>query len=238
MHHKISSRNTFHKDYGWHSGYFHFNFGDYIDPANTNFGVLTALNDFSVKPQNGFQTHAHSEVEIISYCVQGCLDHIDNMGNASQLYGRDSQYTCTGSGITHSEMNNSDSEVLRFIQVWIKPMREALNPLYEFRKHIQTEGDGNVRLIATGREVSGTSRIAQDANVYAIHLENGESVVYENKAGRQTYLYCIEGSAEGNSITLQSLDALKMWDTESLRLSAEKHAHLLAVEMARDAVQI
>jgi redox-sensitive bicupin YhaK (pirin superfamily) len=234
MHHKISSETIFHKDYGWHTGYFHFNFGDYEDPANTNFGVLTALNDFTVMPQNGFHTHPHSEVEIISYCVQGCLDHEDNMGNVSQLFRRGSQYTSTGSGITHSEMNNSLSEVLRFIQVWIKPVKTRLKPYYEYLNLTPVPDGENLRLIASGGKFPGTAKIAQDANVYAIHLEKGESMVYESEHGRQSYLYCLEGFAEVNDLNLTALDAMKLWGRETLRLTAPVHAHLLAVEMARD----
>ncbi|HUV15077.1 MAG TPA: pirin family protein [Pelolinea sp.] len=94
---KISGKEVFQKDYGWHSGRFHFAFGDYEDPANQNFGVLCALNDFFVQPGMGFTTHPHAEMEIISFCVHGTLRHQDNMGNINELRPGDSQYTCTGS---------------------------------------------------------------------------------------------------------------------------------------------
>ncbi|MDO9547141.1 MAG: pirin family protein [Pelolinea sp.] len=127
---KIPSTNIFHKDYGWHIGRFHFEFGDYQDSANQPFGVLYAFNDFLVRPKSGFETHPHSEMEIISYCVSGSLKHQDNMGEVNYLQRGDSQYTCTGSGITHSEMNEDSSTPVRFLQIWIKPMQAGLKPFH------------------------------------------------------------------------------------------------------------
>ena len=130
---KIPAGEIFFKDYGWHSGHFHFSFGDYIDPQNKGFGVLFALNDFMLKPMSGFETHPHAEVEIASYCVQGTLAHKDILGNEQELGRGDSQYTCTGSGITHSEMNPSPDESLRFVQIWIKPRMPGMRPHYNMR---------------------------------------------------------------------------------------------------------
>lgn len=230
---KTPSKNIFQKDYDWHSGRFHFSFGDYKDSSNQNFGVLSAFNDFIVQPKNGFDTHPHSEMEIISYCVSGKLKHQDDMGHFIELQRGDSQYTCAGSGITHSEMNEDSSTPLRFLQIWIKPMRAGLTPVYKEKKGPTAARNGQLRCIASGEKKDGVMQIAQDANVFAAEIDENQMVVYKNIDGRQSYAVCLEGEFSANGFSMIENDAMKLWGQESINFIARKKSHLIVVEMAR-----
>ena len=229
---KISAAGLFHKDYGWHTGRFHFAFGDYEDPTNQKLGVLNALNDFVVQPNNGFETHSHAEMEIISYCVDGTLLHQDSMGNNNELKRGDSQYTCTGSGITHSEMNGSGNDILRFLQIWILPNKEGLQPLYREKRILSASSNGHLRHIASGEKKEGVMQIAQDANIFAAEISRNHQVRFQNKEKRQSYVLCLEGEISANSIRLRENDAIKLRGKETLDFAAREDSHLLIVEMA------
>ena len=231
---KISAEDIFCKDYGWHTGRFHFAFGDYEDPNNQNFGVLRALNGFVVQPNTGFETHPHEEMEIISYCVTGTLLHEDSMGNKNELKRGDSQYTCTGSGIMHSEMNGADNGLLRFFQIWIKPMRAGLQPKYRENRISGDKVNGNLRHLASGEKVEGVMQIAQDANVFAAEISRNDQVSFRNKANRQSYVLCLEGEVSAENVDLRENDALKLRGEETLIFKAQEASHLLIVEMAEE----
>jgi len=231
---KIPAETIYFKDYGWHTGRFHFSFADYEDPANSHFGVLKSVNEFVLQPGSGFETHPHAEMEIISYCVEGELTHGDNLGNTSTLSGGDVQYLCAGSGITHHEMNDTQDRRLRFFQVWITPDETRLEPKYRCVHHSQLSGSNTLCHIATGDEREDVIQIAQDANIYAAKITPGEPLVYINNQGRQTYLVCLGGMLLVNDLDLTEYDALKIWGPEDLIFSAQADAHLLLVEMAED----
>jgi redox-sensitive bicupin YhaK (pirin superfamily) len=231
---KTPSKNIFQKDYGWHTGRFHFSFGDYQDNSNQNFGVLSAFNDFVVQPKNGFDTHPHSEMEIISYCVSGSLKHIDSTGNFNELRRGESQYTCTGSGITHSEMNEDSSTPLRFLQIWIKPMRAGLTPVYRENKRPSTARIGQLRCIASGEKKDGVMQIAQDAQILAGEIEANQMVRYESEEDRQSYFVCLEGELSVNGFNLAENDSMKLWGKDAINLIPRERSHLIVVEMARE----
>lgn len=231
---KIPAETIFYKDYGWHSGRFHFSFADYDDPANPNFGVLLALNDFELEPGSGFETHPHAEMEIVSYCVEGELTHGDNLGHSNTLQDGDVQYLCAGSGITHNEMNDTLDRTLRFFQIWITPNEGGLAPKYRCVHHSQLAGSDNLCHIATGDERQDVIQIAQDANIYAARLAPGEPMVYINNQNRQTYLVCLDGRLLVNDLEISRHDAVKIWGEEDLSFTAKEDSHLLLVEMAAD----
>jgi redox-sensitive bicupin YhaK (pirin superfamily) len=232
MYIKVTAKEIFCKNYGWHTGRFHFAFADYEDPGNQNYGVLNALNEFIVQPSKGFETHQHEEMEIISYCVKGKLLHEDSMGNKNTLGRGDSQYTCTGTGITHSEMNGSSSEPMRFYQIWILPKQKGLQPSYR-ECHIGTSrANGHLRHIASGEHIGGVMQIAQDANIYAGEVKQTRYVRFHNKAKRQSYILCLEGNLAAQGIELHENDALKLKGEEDMQFQAGEDSHLLIVEMA------
>jgi redox-sensitive bicupin YhaK (pirin superfamily) len=231
---KISADDIFLKDYGWHTGRFHFSFADYEDQENEQFGVLSALNEFVLQPGSGFETHPHSEMEIISYCVEGELKHGDSLGNSSTIQGGDVQYLCAGSGITHSEHNETSHRNLRFFQIWITPNESRLEPKYHCLHHAHFTGRNNLHHIASGEDRESVIQIAQDANVYAARFSPREPLVYINDQGRQTYLVCLDGKLMANDLELSKHDALKILGEESIRFLAVEDAHILLVEMALD----
>lgn len=229
---RVPAESIYFKDYGWHTGRFHFSFADYDDPANTHFGVLSTLNEFVLQPGSGFETHPHAEMEIISYCIEGELTHGDSLGHSSTLQSGDIQYLCAGSGITHREMNDTQNQSLRFFQIWIAPDESGLTPKYDFAQYNWRSGHNKLQHIASGEDRSGIIQIAQDVNIYAARLANAESLVFMNRQDRQSYLVCLEGKLLVNEIKIFRNDALKAWGEENLNLSAQEDSHFLLVEMA------
>jgi redox-sensitive bicupin YhaK (pirin superfamily) len=230
---KIPARQIYIGDYGWHVARFHFSFADYDDPWNAHFGDLITFNDFTLQPHTGFETHPHQEMEIISYCVNGELVHEDSMGNKEIIKRGEMQYTCAGSGITHSERNDSLAMPLRFIQIWIRPNAAGLPPQYS-ATHLQPSERCNKLLqVVSGRSIQAVTRINQDANIYISEMEAGKQLHVSQLPGRQLYLACLEGSLDINNLPLESGDAIKGWDELGLTLTAMEDCHLVMVEMPR-----
>jgi len=234
MKRKIPAENIFVGDYGWHIARFHFPFADYEDPENGPFGILQALNDFELKPDTGFETHPHDEMEIITYCVEGTLGHADNMGNQNTIGRGDVQYLCSGSGVTHSEMNAAIDGTLRFLQIWITPNKKGLSPIYRSKKCSKDTRKNELRLVVSGEALDSAIKIHQDANIYVAELEKRKQMTIANHERRQSYLFCLEGSLACNEVDLIKCDSLILWGKENLTLTALKESHILMIEMAMD----
>ena len=230
---KIPARQIYLGDYGWHVGRFHFSFADYNDPENSCFGDLMTFNDFVLQPGSGFDTHSHQEIEIITYCVEGELVHEDSMGNKEIIKRGDMQYTCAGSGITHSERNDSLDKPLRFIQIWIRPNSTGLTPHYAATHFKQSDRFNRLWQIVSGQSLENVTRINQDANIFVSEIEKGRQLGIQQLAGRQIYLACLEGALNLNNVSLKSGDAIKVWDELGLTLTAEEESHVVIVEMPR-----
>ena len=195
------------------------------------FGVLEALNEFIIQPDQGFTTHPHTDMEIISYCVEGELSHDDNMGNSNTLRQGDAQYLCAGSGITHSEMNPSGDRSLRFYQIWILPERKGLTPYYDTRNSSAIAVQDQMYQIVSGTAL-GTMKINQDANIYIARLESGKHMRCSIDANRQAYLVCMDGNFSVDGIDVQQRDALKIWGKHGISITALENSHFLMIEMA------
>jgi redox-sensitive bicupin YhaK (pirin superfamily) len=230
----IPAKSMYIGDYDWHTGRFHFSFADYVDQENGKFGVLKALNDFDVKPSSGFETHPHEEMEIVSYCVEGELTHIDSMGNRSSLKRGDVQYLCAGSGITHSEMNESLDHPLRFIQIWILPNKNGLSPKYHSKNQSKITQTNKLHQIVSGETIDGVIQIEQDANIYVAQLEKNKQLTLTNHEDRQCYLLCLEGNLASNGFELHGRDAMKWRGADQFTLTALEDSHFLMIEMAID----
>jgi len=230
---RISSEQIYLGDYGWHTGRFHFSFADYNDPDNAHFGDLLAFNDFTLTPNSGFSPHPHSEMEIISYCVDGALIHEDSMGNKNTIEQGDMQYTCAGSGITHSEYNHSLEKPLRFVQIWIRPDAENLLPCYTSRHFERNDRLNKCLQLASGQPIQNVTQIKQDVNIFASEIETGKEAQMKLPHNRQIYLACLEGILRVNNVSLENGDSLKIWDEGTLSLEAVQHCHLLMVEVSR-----
>jgi quercetin 2,3-dioxygenase len=229
---KILSDHIYIGDFGWHTGRFHFSFGDYDDPENSHFGNLIAFNDFVVKPGFGFKTHPHSEIEIISYCVEGELIHADSMGNINTIKRGDMQYACAGSGITHSETNNSPDRALRFVQIWIKPNAGSLPPCYVSNHFTREDRLNKILRIASGQKMNDLPQVNQDTNIFASEIDAGKQILAELLSTHLVYLACLEGSLRVNDFTLQEGDALKIRDEAALNLEAITDSHSIIVEIS------
>lgn len=232
MKRKIPAQNIYIGDYDGCIGRFHFPFADYEDPENGPFGVLQALNDFELEPGAGFETHPHDEMEIISYCVEGTLDHVDNMGNKNTIGRGDVQYLCAGSGITHSETNAALDGSLRFLQILIAPNNTNLAPNYRSKKFSKDTCKNELHQVVSGESHDSAIQIHQDANIYVAELEKCKQMTIANSEGRQAYLFCLEGSLVGDEVDFIRWDALKLWGKECLTLTALEESHILMVEMA------
>jgi redox-sensitive bicupin YhaK (pirin superfamily) len=230
---KIPARQIYLGDYGWHVGRFHFSFADYDDPGNISFGDLITFNDFTLQPGTGFETHSHREIEIISYCVDGKLVHEDSMGNKESIKRGEMQYTCAGSGITHSERNGSLDKSLRFIQIWIRPNAAGLPPKYGANHFKQSDRLNKLLQIVSGQSMENVTRINQDANIFVSDIQAGRQLTIRQLPGRQVYLTCLEGVLNINNIPLETGDSIKIWDEMVLTLTAVEDCHLVMVEIPR-----
>ena len=214
---------------GWLESRFHFSFAEYHNPQNMNFGVLRVMNDDIIAPHSGFGTHPHRDMEIFTYVLEGALTHEDSMGNKETLHAGDIQYLSAGSGITHSEKNESDTSV-RLIQTWIIPHSKGLIPRYgsyimdEKLRHnhwqhlFGTEGSGAV------------IDWYQDANVYAIKHDKATTSEFLLGENRQAYLKVMEGKMMLNGVPIGCGDGVEIM-AESIHIQAATNTHLLLIEM-------
>jgi redox-sensitive bicupin YhaK (pirin superfamily) len=196
----------------WLKSRFHFSFAEYHNPANNKFGVLRVMNDDLVQPRRGFGTHPHSNMEIITYVVEGMLSHQDSIGTQESLGRGAIQFMTAGTGIRHSEFNHGDKP-LRFIQTWIEPDTYGLSPNYG---SCQGSADGRKNKLqhlvsnVGDRTSSAPVLIHQDVNTYASELDLGSKVELELEPGRQAYLLCIEGGVKVNGQQLKRHDACEI----------------------------
>ena len=232
MLHRIPTENLYVDDDGGHVGHFHFAYGDYVAPSNEGFGVLDALNDFVIQPGEGFDTHPHKEVEIISYCLEGELSHSDSQGNAAILRRGDVGYQCAGAGITHAEMNHSPDEHLHFVQILIRPSAPGLLPGYRSRRYPARARRNQWLRVASGRPENGALWISQDADISVSEVDQGVRLAFAIPDKRQAYLVCLEGRLGVNGLELKTGSAIKAIGEAELLLEALEAAHLLMVQVA------
>lgn len=231
---RVPSENLYLANHGWLVSRFHFSFSEYFNPENLNFGVLRVLNDDLVQPGTGFGTHPHQDMEIVSYCVEGKMTHRDSMGSKESLERGDVQYMTAGTGITHSEMNESDDKLLHFLQIWILPNKKGRTPQYGSKRFTFAERHNKLLQIVSGQKKNGVVHLSQDANIFVSELDSGKKLEYVNKLDRQSYLVCIEGNLNINGIELNERDAMEITEKEQLSLKAASNAHLLVIEMDKD----
>jgi redox-sensitive bicupin YhaK (pirin superfamily) len=197
-----------HADHGWLDSYHSFSFADYYDPRHMGFGPLRVINEDRVKAGSGFGTHAHRDMEIISYVLEGALGHQDSMGNGSTIVPGDVQRMSAGSGVRHSEYNHEKADTTHFLQIWIEPSVTGIPPSYE-QKHFKPEDKrGRLRLIASPDGAEGSVRIHQDALIYAGLFDGRENASYDRKNER-AYVHIARGRATVNGHRLEAGDALK-----------------------------
>jgi len=230
---KLPKENMGTSNLGWLESRFHFSFAEYRNPNNMNFGVLRVLNDDIVHANSGFDMHPHSNMEIISYVVNGEITHKDSMGNSETLKRGEVQYLSAGDGIYHSEHNVHKSENLRLLQIWIIPPKAGLPRLYGSKRYEEKDRINKFLNIVSSTEGNADIKIYQDINIYVSELENNKSLEFEIKKNRQVYFVQIEGSSNINEITLNAGDAMEIVDIEKIEIKALESSHFLFIEMAK-----
>jgi quercetin 2,3-dioxygenase len=218
-------------DHGWLKSFHSFSFADYFDPAHVEFGPLRVINEDRVAPGAGFGTHAHRDMEIISYVLEGALEHKDSMGNGSIIRPGDVQRMSAGTGVTHSEFNPSPNEGVHFLQIWIQPDRRGIAPGYEEKKFAADEKRGRLCLIASPDRAQGSVLIHQDARVYAGLFDGAESATLPIAAGRRAYVHVARGSVQANETSLQAGDAMKVTELPSVTLQAGRDAEIIVFDL-------
>ena len=230
---KLPKENMGTSNLGWLESRFHFSFAQYRNPNNINFGVLRVLNDDIIHPKSGFDTHPHSNMEIISYVVNGEITHKDSMGNSETLKRGEVQYLSAGDGIYHSEHNVHKSEDLRLLQIWIIPPFAGLPRLYGSKRFEEIDRKNTLLNIVSSQEGTADIKIYQDVNIYVSELEINKLLEFEIKEDRQVYFVQIEGSSNINEITLNAGDAMEIVDIEEIEIKALENSHFLFIEMAK-----
>ena len=218
-------------NHGWLQSQHTFSFGSYRDPRHLGFGPLLVINEDHVAPGQGFGTHGHSDMEIISYVLDGALEHKDSLGTGSVLHYGDVQRMSAGTGVRHSEFNGSATQAVHFLQIWIQPNVKGIAPSYE-EKHFNPESKrGQLRLIASSDRRHGSVLIHQDAAVYASLLDTGERVQFPVNAGRIIYVHLICGTLHVNGTALKGGDALKITQESSVTLEQAEAAEVLLFDL-------
>lgn len=220
-----------HAEHGWLDSRHSFSFADYYDPKHMGFGPLRVINEDRVQPGMGFGTHGHRDMEIISYVLEGQLEHRDSMGNGSVIVPGDIQRMSAGRGVQHSEYNPSRTDGVHFLQIWIEPAERGIVPEYE-QTHVTAEQKrGKLRAIASPDGKDGTVRIHQDARVYASVLDEGETVRHPLAPRRRAYVHVIRGTAHVNGVHLDAGDAAKISGEAEVRIDDAEAAEVLLFDL-------
>ncbi len=218
-------------DHGWLKSYHTFSFADYFDPEHVEFGPLRVINEDRVQAGQGFGTHGHRDMEIISYVLSGELAHKDSMGNGSTIRPGDVQRMSAGSGVRHSEFNPSPSEPVHFLQIWIQPDKRGIEPSYEEKRFSAEDKRGRLRLIVSPDHTDGSLTIHQDARVYAGLFTGAERSELKVATGRRIYLHVARGGITANGTDLEAGDALRITDGGTLSLSGGRDAEVLVFDL-------
>jgi quercetin 2,3-dioxygenase len=221
-----------HADHGWLDSFHSFSFADYHDPAHMGFGALRVINEDRVQPGQGFGTHSHRDMEIISYVLEGGLAHKDSMGNGSVIRAGDVQRMSAGTGVAHSEFNASDREPVHFLQIWIEPSVRGIAPSYEEKRFEPDARRGRLRLVASPDGRHGSVTIHQDALLYAALVTGEEALEHEPRAGRRIYVHVVRGEAQVNGQALAAGDAMKISGEHKVRIDRARDAEVLLFDLS------
>ena len=218
-------------NHGWLDSKHSFSFGSYHDPDHVGFGPLLVINEDRVQGSQGFGTHGHRDMDIISYVLSGALEHKDSMGTGSVLHYGDVQRMSAGTGVRHSEFNHNADEKVHFLQIWIQPNQVGIPPSYEEKNFTVESKLGNLRLIASNDGREGSVLIHQDASIFATILRSGDAVEHKLAAGRIAYVHVIRGDVTVNGTALKGGDALKLTAEELVTLGNATDAEVLVFDL-------
>ena len=226
----IRSKDRYHHEMDWLSTYWHFSFDHYYDPANLSFGPLRVFNDDVIQPGTGFPPHSHRDMEIITYVLEGELEHQDNLGNRGRVHPGEIQVMSAGTGITHAEYNPSKSNLLHLLQIWVLPRTHSLKPRWEQREFSKVERQGRLLPVVSGA-AGDTLRIDQDAVISIAALDPGQSVTHDVRPGRRAYAFVISGALDVNGDALAAGDQARITDESRLVLAASAPTDLILLDL-------
>jgi redox-sensitive bicupin YhaK (pirin superfamily) len=221
-----------HFDHGWLDTYHTFSFARYYDPRHMGFRALRVINEDRVAPGQGFGTHPHEDMEIVTYVLDGALAHRDSLGTGSTIRPGELQRMTAGTGIRHSEFNPSESEPVHLYQIWLLPEREGLEPSYEQKAFPEEERRNRLRLVASPDGRDGSLTIRQDARLYLGSLDGGREVRHELTPGRHAWLQVLRGGVTLDGSSLSAGDGAAVGDESSLAIEAEGPAEVLLFDLA------
>ncbi len=219
-------------DHGWLLSYHTFSFADYYDPAHMGFRALRVINEDRVQPGKGFGTHSHRDMEIISYVLEGALEHKDSMGTSSIIRPGEVQRMSAGSGVTHSEFNASRDELVHFLQIWLLPARPGGKPGYEQKAFPEEERKGKLRLVASPDGRDGSVTIQQDVELYAGLPGTGGNLRHALAPGRHAWVHVARGQLEIGGEQLEAGDAAAVSDARGLELAGSDGSEVLLFDLA------
>ena len=218
-------------DHGWLRSFHSFSFADYHDPEHMGFGPLRVINEDRVAPGRGFGRHGHRNMEIITYVLEGALEHKDSIGTGAVIRAGDVQRMSAGTGVMHSEFNASNREIVHFLQIWIEPDRQGIAPGYEQKHFDAPQKRGRLRLIASPDGREGSVTIHQEALVYAGLFEGAEQAQHELVPGRSAYVHVVRGDIHVNGQPLETGDAAKLTDASAVALERAAGAEVLVFDL-------
>ena len=221
-----------HARHGWLESFHTFSFADYYDPAHMGFRALRVINEDRVQPGQGFGRHSHRDMEIVTYVIEGALAHGDSLGTGSVIRPGDVQRMSAGTGITHSEYNDSKSALVHFLQIWILPERAGIAPSYEQKSFPESERAGRLRLVGSRDGRDGSVTIHQDVALYAGLLAPGQSAAHELAPGRHAWLQVVRGSLSLDGTPLAAGDGVAIGEEKRIALDARTASEVLLFDLA------
>lgn len=220
-----------HANHGWLDSHHTFSFADYYDPKHMGFRALRVINEDRVAPGGGFPTHPHRDMEIISYVLEGGLEHRDSMGTGSVIRPGDVQRMSAGTGVTHSEFNASKSEPVHFLQIWLLPERRSIEPSYEQKAFSDDEKRGKLRLVGSPDGRDGSVTIHQDVELYSARLEAGEALRHDLRPGRHAWVHVARGRAAVNGNALEAGGAAALSNEARVEIEGLDGAEVLLFDL-------
>ena len=218
-------------DHGWLKAKHSFSFADYYDPERMGFGSIRVINEDRIEPGQGFGTHPHNDMEIVTYIIDGALEHKDSMGNGSVIQAGDVQRMTAGTGVLHSEFNHSKSDAVHLLQIWILPQERSLQPGYE-QQHFGREDKLNQwRLIASGDGRAGSMRVHQAVDLYACVLEKGYTLQHSFAPGHKGWLQIVSGTVTVNGEQMGAGDGAAIEDLQELTLESTDEVEAVLFDM-------
>jgi hypothetical protein len=220
-----------HANHGRLDSYHSFSFADYYDPDHMHFGPLRVINEDRIAGGQGFGTHGHRDMEIVTYVLEGALAHRDSMGNGSTIRHGDVQRMSAGTGVKHSEFNASQDEQAHLLQIWILPQRAGDQPGYEEKRFDDADKRGRLRIVASPDGRDGSVTIHSDASIYAALIDGAEQAALSLPAGRRAYVHVARGALTVNGEALAAGDAAMIVDAETVTLEQGRDAEVLLFDL-------